>query len=110
MIDGLALGETTPGPLIMVVTFVGFVGGWTKAFLGPNALAEAGIVAAVVVTFFTFLPSFLSSCSATAVNQHAESSLHGSSFRHHGAVVGVILNLALFLPSCFWPQDSRSLE
>ena len=31
MIDGLALGETTPGPLIMVVTFVGFVGGWTQA-------------------------------------------------------------------------------
>ena len=33
MIDGLALGETTPGPLIMVVAFVGFVGGWTKQVL-----------------------------------------------------------------------------
>jgi chromate transporter len=59
MIDGLALGETTPGPLIMVVTFVGFVGGWTKQIFGPDSLALAGIVAASVVTFFTFLPSFL---------------------------------------------------
>src|SRR5258707_1035085 len=41
MIDGLALGETTPGPLIMVVAFVGFVGAWTKAALGPGALAIA---------------------------------------------------------------------
>src|SRR5262249_23915008 len=48
MIDGLALGETTPGPLIMVVAFVGFVGGWTKAALGPEALALAGCVGAVV--------------------------------------------------------------
>ncbi|HET7439051.1 MAG TPA: chromate transporter, partial [Nitrospira sp.] len=49
MIDGLALGETTPGPLIMVVTFVGFVGGWTTAFFGPDAPLKAGIVAATVV-------------------------------------------------------------
>ena len=42
MIDGLALGETTPGPLIMVVAFVGFVGGWTKEIFGPDALLLAG--------------------------------------------------------------------
>jgi chromate transporter len=59
MIDGLALGETTPGPLIMVVAFVGFVGGWTKAVLGADALFLAGALAASVVTFFTFLPSFV---------------------------------------------------
>jgi chromate transporter len=58
MIDGLALGESTPGPLIMVVAFVGFVGGWTKAVLGADALFLSGVVAATVVTFFTFLPSF----------------------------------------------------
>ena len=58
MIDGLALGETTPGPLIMVVAFVGYVGGWTKAVLGPDALFLGGALAAAVVTFFTFLPSF----------------------------------------------------
>jgi chromate transporter len=39
MIDGLALGETTPGPLIMIVTYVGFVGGWTKQLFGPDALS-----------------------------------------------------------------------
>jgi chromate transporter len=59
MIDGLALGETTPGPLIMVVAFVGFVGGWTKELFGPESLALAGMAGATVATFFTFLPSFL---------------------------------------------------
>ena len=59
MIDGLALGETTPGPLIMVVAFVGFVGGWTQELFGPAWPAAAGVAAATVVTFFTFLPSFL---------------------------------------------------
>ncbi|MDH4275658.1 MAG: chromate efflux transporter, partial [Gammaproteobacteria bacterium] len=59
MIDGLALGETTPGPLIMVVAFVGFVGSWTKAIFGPDMLWLAGVAGACVATFFTFLPSFL---------------------------------------------------
>ena len=59
MIDGLALGETTPGPLIMVVAFVGFVGAWTQSVLGPDSLLWAGVVGASVATFFTFLPSFL---------------------------------------------------
>jgi chromate transporter len=59
MIDGLALGETTPGPLIMVVAFVGFVGGWTKEIFGPDSLLIAGIAGASVATLFTFLPSFL---------------------------------------------------
>lgn len=64
MIDGLALGETTPGPLIMVVSFVAFVGGWTKAIFGADSLLLAGVVAAVIATFFTFLPSFFSFCWA----------------------------------------------
>src|SRR5262249_15508679 len=54
MIDGLALGETTPGPLIMVVAFVGFVGAWTHAALGADAPALAGAAGATVATFFTF--------------------------------------------------------
>ena len=49
MIDGLALGETTPGPLIMVVTFVGFVGGWTRQVLGPDMLFTGAALAATVV-------------------------------------------------------------
>jgi chromate transporter len=59
MIDGLALGETTPGPLIMVVAFVGYVGGWGAAEGLALAPWAAGALAAGVVTFFTFLPSFL---------------------------------------------------
>ena len=56
MMDGLALGESTPGPLIMVVTFVGFVGGYTKAVLGVDDVLLGGIAAACLVTWFTFLP------------------------------------------------------
>ena len=59
MIDGLALGETTPGPLIMIVAFVGFVGGWSKEIFGPEMLPLAGFAGASVATLFTFLPSFL---------------------------------------------------
>src|SRR5437868_3304922 len=59
MIDGLALGETTPGPLIMVVALVGFVGGWTKQVLGPELMFAGAALAAVIATWFTFLPSFL---------------------------------------------------
>lgn len=107
MIDGLALGETTPGPLIMVVTFVGFVGGWTKALFGPDALVWAGIVSACVVTFFTFLPSFLfiliggPFIESTHGNLTFTAPLTGIT----AAVVGVILNLALFFAyHILWPQ------
>ena len=55
MMDGLALGETTPGPLIMVVAFVGFLGGYGKAYFGADALFKAGAVAACLVTWFTFI-------------------------------------------------------
>jgi len=54
MIDGLALGETTPGPLILVNSYIGFMAGW-NASAGDAGLALA---AALVVTLFTFLPSF----------------------------------------------------
>ena len=50
MIDGLALGETTPGPLIMVVAFVGFVGGYVKELFGPESVFLAGAIAATLVT------------------------------------------------------------
>ena len=52
MMDGLALGETTPGPLIMVVAFVGFVGGYVKAILGPDSLFLAGALAATLVVWW----------------------------------------------------------
>ena len=107
MIDGLALGETTPGPLIMVVAFVGFVGGWTKELFGPDALFMAGATAATVVTIFTFLPSFLfiliggPMVEATRGDLKFTAPLTGIT----AAVVGVILNLALFFAyHVLWPQ------
>lgn len=59
MVDGLALDETTPGPLIMVVALVGFVGGYLRALLGADSLFLSGALAALVVTWFTFLPSLV---------------------------------------------------
>jgi chromate transporter len=98
MIDGLALGETTPGPLIMVVAFVGFVGGWTKALFGPDALLLAGAAAATVATFFTFLPSFLFILIGGPVVEttHGELKFTAPLTGITAAVVGVILNLAVF--------------
>ena len=107
MMDGLALGETTPGPLIMVVAFVGFVGAYAKAVLGPDALFLAGAVAACVVTWFTFLPSFL---FILAGGPWVESSHHEIKFTAPltaitAAIVGVILNLALFFGHhVLWPM------
>ncbi|MFO1337217.1 MAG: chromate efflux transporter [Burkholderiaceae bacterium] len=107
MIDGLALGETTPGPLIMVVAFVGFVGGWTKQVFGPAALFLAGAAAATVVTFFTFLPSFFfillggPFIETTHGNLKFTAPLTGIT----AAVVGVIVNLAVFFAwHVLWPQ------
>lgn len=107
MIDGLALGETTPGPLIMVVSFVAFVGGWTKAIFGSDSLFLAGAVAATVVTFFTFLPSFLfillggPFIESTHDNLKFTAPLAGIT----AAVVGVIVNLAVFFAyHVIWPH------
>jgi len=107
MIDGLALGETTPGPLIMVVAFVGFVGGWTKELFGPEMLPLAGAAGAAVATLFTFLPSFLfillggPSVEATRHDVKFTAPLTGIT----AAVVGVVLNLAVFFAyHVLWPQ------
>lgn len=106
MIDGLALGETTPGPLIMVVSFVGFVGGWSKAILGAESLLFGAALAASVVTFFTFLPSFIfiflggPFIESTHGNLKFTAPLTGIT----AAVVGVIVNLAMFFAyHVLWP-------
>ena len=107
MIDGLALGETTPGPLIMVVAFVAFVGGWTKAIFGPEALFLAGAVAAIVVTYFTFLPSFLFILLGGPFieSTHGKLQFTAPLVGITAAVVGVIANLALFFAyHVLWPQ------
>ncbi len=107
MIDGLALGETTPGPLIMVVAFVGFVGGWTHAVLGADALLLGGVLAASVVTFFTFLPSFVFILAGGPLieSTHGNVKFTAPLTAITAAVVGVILNLALFFAwHVLWPQ------
>lgn len=94
MVDGLALGETTPGPLIMVVAFVGFMGGWN----GSGTLA-AGVVAGLVVVWFTFLPSFLFILAGGPLVEASREDLRISAplTAITAAVVGVILSLALYL-------------
>lgn len=107
MIDGLALGETTPGPLIMVVAFVGFVGGYTQALFGPDNLLLAGAMAACVVTWFTFLPSFVFILAGGPVVESTHNQLKFTAplTAITAAVVGVIVNLALFFGyHVLWPQ------
>jgi len=107
MIDGLALGETTPGPLIMVVAFVGFVGGYVKALFGPEALFLAGATAATLVTWFTFLPSFLFIFAGGPLVESTRDDLKFTAplTAITAAVVGVILNLALFFGyHVLWPK------
>jgi chromate transporter len=86
MIDGLALGETTPGPLIMVVAFVGFLGGWTKQVLGPDSLFLGAALAATVVTWFTFLPSFIFILAGGPLveSTHGKAAFHRAAGGHHG--------------------------
>ena len=109
MIDGLALGETTPGPLIMVVSFVGFVGGWQQALFGAGALPLAGAVAATVVSFFTFLPSFLFILLGGPFieSTHGNLKLTAPLTAITAAVVGVIVNLAAFFAwHVLWPAGA----
>jgi len=107
MIDGLALGETTPGPLIMVVAFVGFLGGWQKELFGPDALFAAAVAGAAVATFFTFLPSFIFILAGGPVVEatHGRLGFTAPLSAITAAVVGVILNLALFFAyHVLWPR------
>lgn len=111
MIDGLALGETTPGPLIMVVAFVGFVGGWSKEIFGADALLLSGAAGASIATLFTFLPSFLfillggPAVEATRGDVKFTAPLTGIT----AAVVGVVLNLAAFFAyHVLWPEGFDS--
>ncbi len=98
MMDGLALGETTPGPLIMVVAFVGFVGGWTQQVLGPDGLFLGAALAACIATWFTFLPSFIFILAGGPWVESTRGNLKLTAplAAVTAAVVGVIANLALF--------------
>lgn len=98
MIDGLALGEATPGPLIMVVAFVGFLGGWGQAMLGADSLFLSGVLTASVVTFFTFFPSFLLIFIGAPLIESTHDNLKFTAPLNAitAAVVGVIMSLAVF--------------
>ena len=106
MIDGLALGETTPGPLIIIVAFVGFVGGYLKEVFGPDALFLAGATAAAIVTWFTFLPSFVFILLGGPLVEGTQGNLKFTAplTAITAAIVGVILDLAFFFGyHVLWP-------
>ena len=109
MMDGLALGETTPGPLIMIVTWVGYLGGVTKGvFANPVA---AGLSGAAVATFFTFLPSFFFIIAGGPMIEATRGELKFTAplTAITAAVVGVIMNLAVFFAwHTFWPKATAA--
>ncbi|MGY2132742.1 chromate efflux transporter [Hymenobacter sp. HD11105] len=109
MIDGLALGETTPGPLIIVLVFVGFMGAWRH---GGHSVAW-GAAGLALTAFYTFLPSFLfifigaPLIERTRQDERIKATLGVVT----AAVVGVILNLALYLGrAVVWPQGAESID
>jgi chromate transporter len=105
MIDGLALGETTPGPLIMVVAFVGFVASWQGAIF--DSLFLAGAAGAAIATFFTFLPSFLFILVGGPLVEatHGDLKFTAPLTGVTAAVVGVIVSLAVFFAQhVFFPH------
>jgi chromate transporter len=108
MIDGLALGETTPGPLIKIVAFVGFIGAWQATDFG----VWGAVLGAFVATYFTFLPSFLFILLGAPVIEASRgmpqlsSALSGIT----SAVVGVIFNLAVFFGSQVFLPKSGGID
>lgn len=108
MMDGLALGETTPGPLIMIVTWVGYLGGVAKEVF-DNPIA-AGLAGAATATFFTFLPSFWFILAGGPLVESTRNEIRFTAplTGITAAVVGVILNLAVFFAwHTFWPQGVK---
>ena len=108
MLNGLAIAEATPGPLILVNTYAGFFAGWSA-----DRTAGAGVATAILATFYTFAPSFMLILAfAPAVERiqnvsWARRALAGVS----AAVVGVILNLALYLAEAsFLPAGLAEAE
>jgi chromate transporter len=99
MIDALALGESTPGPLIMVITFISFVSGWTHLALPTLSPLHSGLLVALIATLFTFLPSFLMIFLGAPLIEHTrdQSKLYAPLTAITAAVVGLILNLGITL-------------
>jgi chromate transporter len=108
MMAGLGLAETTPGPLIMVLQFVGFVAAWQNP--GDLPPLVAGALGALITTWVTFLPCFL---LVFVGAPHVEGlrdqpALASAMTAVTAAVVGVILNLAIwFAQHALWPQSGK---
>ncbi len=98
MMDGLALGETTPGPLIMVVAFVGYLAGHIQHLIGNSDPFWFGFLGACVATWFTFLPSFFLVLVGGPLieSTHGKLGFTAPLTAISAAVVGVIANLGLF--------------
>ena len=94
MIDGLALGETTPGPLIMVLVFVGFMAGYNH-FGGSLLMGSLGLF---TTTFFTFRPCFLFILAVVPIIERTQGNARVKSVLSvvTAAVVGVVLNLTVY--------------
>ena len=110
-VDGLALAETTPGPLIMVLQFVGYMAGWNHP-VTANRLASA-TVGALVTTWVTFLPCFvfvfLGAPHVEALRTRAHPAVNGALKAVTAAVVGIILNLGVvFGMTVLFPRGLQS--
>jgi chromate transporter len=115
MLDGLGMAETTPGPLIMVLQFVGFMG----AFRDPGTLSPltAGVLGGLLATWVTFVPCFLFIFLGAPFIEvlRGNQALHGALSAITAAVVGVVLNLAIWfaIHTVFretWPIRSFGLS
>lgn len=107
MLDGMALGETTPGPLIMVVAFVGFMGGWNRSIAAGLTPWPLALAAVLVTVWFTFLPSFGFILAGAPLVEATRGNLRfGAPLSAITAVVvGVIASLALFFAGpVLWPS------
>jgi chromate transporter len=96
MVDGLGLAETTPGPLILVTQFVGFLAAYRAA--SPFSPVTAGILGAAMTTWVTFVPAMLLTFAAAPFVEQLRSNqrLSGALAAITAAVVGVILNLSVW--------------
>jgi chromate transporter len=113
MIDALALGESTPGPLIMVITFISFVSGWSHLALPTLTPLHSGLTVAFIATLFTFLPSFLMIFLGAPVIEHTrnQSKLIAPLTAITAAVVGLILNLGMTLANhTLWQVEELTIN
>jgi chromate transporter len=107
MVDGLGLAETTPGPLILVLQFVGFVGGWQN----PGALSPLvmALLAASITTWRTFVPGFLFILAGAPYVESTRGHLRLKTALTAvtAAVIGIVLNLAVWFGwHVFWIEDT----